>query len=55
LCGIKHGPHHPTGRITISLPYDGDQCFTRDALGDVEQHLKRRGPPEGEVEALIGI
>jgi len=51
---IKHGPHLPTGRITISLPYDGDQCFTRDALGDVEQHLKRRGSPDGEVKALIG-
>lgn len=51
---IKRAPHHPTGRITISLPYDGDQCFTRDALRDVEQHLKRRGSPDGEVEALIG-
>lgn len=51
---LTRSPHHPTGRITISLPYDGDQCFTRDALRDVEQHLKRHGPPNGEVEALIG-
>lgn len=47
-------PDEPTGRITVSLPYDGDKCFTRDAVRDVEQHLKRRDPHDGDVEALIG-
>ncbi len=51
---VGHGPDDPTGRITISLPYDGDECFTRDAVKDVEQHLQRRGSHDGDIEALIG-
>ncbi len=44
----------PSGRITISLPYDGYEYFTRQALSDVEAHLRRRGPHEGDVDALVG-
>lgn len=51
---LRSGPDDPTGCITISLPYDGDKCFPRDAVRDVEQHLKRRDPPNGDVGALVG-
>lgn len=51
---LRSGPDDPTGRITISLPYDGDACFTREALRDVKEHLKRRSPPDEDIEALIG-
>jgi hypothetical protein len=51
---LRSGPDDPTGCITISLPYDGDKCFTRHAVRDVEQHLKRRVPSDGDVEALVG-
>jgi hypothetical protein len=49
------GGSDAAGRIAISVPYDGDQYFTRDAVRDVEQHLqRRRGPDNGDVEELIG-
>ncbi len=51
---VGRGPDDPTGRITISVPYDGDEYFTRDAVRDVEQYLQRRGPQDGDIEALIG-
>lgn len=50
---IDAGPNGPTGCITVSLPYDGDKCFSREAVRDVEQHLKGRSP-NGEVQALVG-
>jgi hypothetical protein len=51
---VGQGPDNPAGRITISVPYDGDEYFTRDAVRDVEQQLLQRGPQDGDVEALIG-
>jgi len=42
-----------TGSIEILMPYDGDECFTREAADDVEFQLRSRvGEPS--VAALIG-
>ena len=32
----------PSGRIDITVPYDGDRYFTRQAAADVSAHLARR-------------
>jgi hypothetical protein len=42
-----------TGRLEISMPYDGDQFFTRQAVADVERVLGRRGAA-GEHRATVG-
>ena len=41
----------PTGLIKIAVPLDGDQYFTREAIGDVQRAGWRPGPPSS---ALIG-
>ncbi|WP_203719383.1 hypothetical protein [Asanoa siamensis] len=41
-----------TGRIEITVPYDGSRFFTRQAVADVERVLDRRGA--GEHRATIG-
>jgi hypothetical protein len=43
----------PRGRIAISMPYDGYEYFTRDAVDDVTPHLRRRAAG-GSLEALVG-
>jgi hypothetical protein len=41
----------PAGLIKIAVPLDGDQYFTREAIGDVQRAGWRPGPPSS---ALIG-
>lgn len=43
-----------TGRIAISLPYDGHEFFTRDAAEDVERYLNGLNSPVNQLEALVG-
>ena len=44
---------HPTGRIKIVLPYDGDEFFTREAYADVD--AARRGGLIAADEAVVGF
>ncbi|MBD0695804.1 hypothetical protein [Streptomyces sp. CBMA123] len=41
----------PTGKITISIPYDGGQYFTREAIADTEKTAAAPGP---DATALVG-
>lgn len=43
-----------TGRIEISVPYDGREYFTRQAVDDVERVLGPRADGGGERRATIG-
>jgi hypothetical protein len=42
----------PAGKIVISVPYDGYECFSRDALRDVDRVFSE--PPGSEHDAKIG-
>jgi hypothetical protein len=42
-----------TGRVDISVPYDGHRFFTREAVADTEKALGHRGTP-GDHRATIG-
>lgn len=55
---ISHNPSteqvgNGVGRLEISVPYDGDRFFTRQAVADVERILGPRGGA-GEHRATIG-
>jgi hypothetical protein len=43
----------PTGQITIEIPYDGREYFTRQAADDVERGLGTH-PGNGERKAIVG-
>jgi hypothetical protein len=47
---VLAGP--PAGQIEVMVPYDGDQCFTRQAYGDVSRACG--GSPADAADALIG-
>lgn len=42
------------GRLTIAMPYDGYEHFTREAAQDVERPLRERPADSDDVTALIG-
>jgi hypothetical protein len=53
---ISQNPHGamrkpPTGKIVLTLPYDGDKYFTRQAYADI---TRAHSPAEGDVSALVG-
>jgi hypothetical protein len=43
----------PVGKIEIVMPYDGDQCFTRQAYRDVKKQLNGKVPHDNQ-EARFG-
>lgn len=43
---------HPSGRVSVRLPYDGHKCFPRDAVRDVEVRIADRA--ELDQEATVG-
>jgi hypothetical protein len=43
----------PSGRIEVLVPYDGYDCFMRQAIRDVEQQIEDCSPDE-KLNALIG-
>src|ERR1022692_1380421 len=53
---ISQNPHGamcepPTGKIVLTLPYDGDKYFTRQAYADI---TRAHDPAVGDVSALVG-
>ncbi len=50
---VLQRPGKARGEITLRIPYDGYESFTRDALEDVQQLLKKRAS-DAELTATIG-
>jgi len=53
---ISRNPHSnmsqlPKGKIELTLPYDGDRYFTRQAYADI---IRLYNPTDGDARALVG-